>query len=1176
MNKVIRLFLLAFLMMSDLSYAQLVGDNMYLQGRWLEIGLAPNGAMGATRNAPAGYHPRPGTTLFTVYDPLTCTSANPASALASVYDWGHDGWTVGTPTYMGDYTLPGSPWEGWAIQINSVTNFAYFTNYQSTAAVGCNGYTGSGGAVTTATTGAFTSYSSTGGALIGNWSGSSGSGALSIRKEYRVDTLGSNLVVTAVFKNTTAAALTGVYYMRSLDPDNSETWTGGSFSTNNTIDYQNDFYHRVLVSATGTGTAAATGTPATKLGLGTKDCRAKCLIYTSWPLSTSANLATIWAGTSGSLGTATYNNTLNGDYALGLVYNLGTIAPFDSTVISYAYIYNGTIGIDSAFPAPQMVINGVAYDSIATDTVCTGNTLPVNIIHGNTRDWSWSKWQWSPAIGLASDTGVNNTIDASLLTGVTTYTITGTDSAMGNCASKTFLLTVVPVTSAAPIVRDTTFCQGIVPPPLTATGSGLLWYTTPTGGVGSSTGPIVPTGTLGVFTYYVSQTIAGCTSPRTPINITIAPPPVITLANNGPLCPGSTLIVTLSDTLTVTTGVTYSWTGPGGYTATTHDVTIPNVIYADSGVYTVIVNNNGCATYPTSNTVIVHSTPGSPTIVNPTYCQYLSSSPLTATGSNILWYNTATGGVGSPTAPIPSTAVAGTFTYYVTQTVNGCESLRYPVTVTVNAKPVVPVITNTPGSYCPNQPFNTYTILLGTNILWYTAATGGVGSTTPPVVNTANPGTYTYWASQTVLGCESDRTPVTVTVYDQVSASFNYMIHYGCHGDTVSFYNTSTGAVNFMWDFGDGTSSIAASPTHIYPTQGVYTVKLFSHSANCVDSNIQTIDLRHPNNAGFNFTPGVVCQGLPVTFTDTSVATGPSYMWNFGDGNTSTVKNPLHSYINTGVYNISLVVTDFVPCMDTAYGVVSVDSLGSASMTMSDTVLCLGNYVTLNAVYSHIGLADFVWNFGNGDSIKNVDPVLYAYNTPGTYTISATARYRVCPDAAAAEVITVYPQPTINLGDNTTICDGSTSLILSDAINATNPAATWLWNTGATTPAIGVSVSGLYYVTVSFGGCAASDSVLVTNDCHIAMVTAFTPNGDGVNDYFNPRLYMGEGLKTFNMKIYNRWGELIFEATSIDGRGWDGKYNNVPQPEGVYVYVIDAEFIDGKKVNDRGNITLLR
>ena len=329
----------------------------------------------------------------------------------------------------------------------------------------------------------------------------------------------------------------------------------------------------------------------------------------------------------------------------------------------------------------------------------------------------------------------------------TSGTYLDTLSTILGCDSMITLHLFVKPQPAAPVISgDTFYCQGEAFVPFTVTGAGILWYTTPTGGVGTPAAPVVPTGTPGVYIYYASQVVNGCESARDSIKVT------------------------------------------------------------------------------------VNLTPAAPTAPAVTYCQYTATVPLTATGTNILWYTSATGGTGSATAPTPSSSVAGVFTWYVSQTNNTCEGPRTPVTVTIFAKPPAPVITNDPGTYCPGQPFNNWTIVLGSNILWYTAATGGVGSTTAPVVNTSVPGTYTYWASQTVNGCEGDRSSVTVVVNGIVTADFSYTIRRGCHGDTVSFTNLSTGGVNYSWNFGDGTSSTVFSPTHIYPVQNTYTVKLFTHS----------------------------------------------------------------------------------------------------------------------------------------------------------------------------------------------------------------------------------------------------------------------------------------------------------------------------------------------------------
>jgi len=133
-----------------------------------------------------------------------------------------------------------------------------------------------------------------------------------------------------------------------------------------------------------------------------------------------------------------------------------------------------------------------------------------------------------------------------------------------------------------------------------------------------------------------------------------------------------------------------------------------------------------------------------------------------------------------------------------------------------------------------------------------------------------------------------------------------------------------------------------------------------------------------------------------------------------------------------------------------------------------------------------------------------------------------------------------------------------------------------LWNTGETSSTLTATESGRYWLKESIGECSTTDSVWIKRDCYINIPNSFSPGGDGLNDYFLPRELLSSGLKTFKMNIYNRWGENIFSTTSIDGRGWDGKYNGVPQPLGVYVFVIEVEFINNVRKNYSGNVTLIR
>ncbi len=742
-------------------------------------------------------------------------------------------------------------------------------------------------------------------------------------------------------------------------------------------------------------------------------------------------------------------------------------------------------------------------------------------------------------------------------------------------------LSIYAVGLATPptVVSPVTYCQYAVADTLLATGepgNKIRWFTTDTGTTIALPGSPTPnTSVPGITWYYVRQGNKPCMSAPDSVEVIVnAQPLAPVISGVTTYCTGETAV---PFTITGAAGSSFLWytTGTGGTGSTI--APIANTATGGTTTYWATQTVLGCESPRDSISVTVHVTPAAPAITGTnTYCQNDTYVPPVATGTNILWYTVPTGGVGTTTVPVINTALPGIYNLYATQSDSGCTSLRALFTITVNPTPAAPEINNDPNTYCLRQTFVPFTVISGTGVLWYTGATGGTGSGTPPTINTGIPGTDTSWVTQTVLGCISQRVPVVVTVNDSVKSHFNFLIKYGCSGDTVILNNTSYGATQYLWDFGNGASSTNPDPTYVYSVQGVYTITLTASALGCADSSSQTANLLHPIQAFFTMDTGIICQDKSVTFTDASIGTTLTYLWNFGDGSTSTIPNPTHTFIHTGIYQVYESVTDFVPCHDTMYRTVYVDTISGISMDITDTVICQGTYITCNGLYSAIGNTGSIWNFGDGSGIQNVNPVEHGFNSTGVFTITLTAVYRACPDTSATRKVTVIPQPAIYLGPDTSICKGSESVILTDNINAGNPLAKWLWSTGQTTSSIAVVAPGYYYATVNVNNCYASDTIWVQNNCYMDIPNAFTPNNDGVNDFFFPRQLLTKGLATFSMNIYDRWGELIFQTTSIDGRGWDGKFNNVDQPNGVYVFVIDATFIDGQKEHHQGNVTLLR
>ena len=195
------------------------------------------------------------------------------------------------------------------------------------------------------------------------------------------------------------------------------------------------------------------------------------------------------------------------------------------------------------------------------------------------------------------------------------------------------------------------------------------------------------------------------------------------------------------------------------------DVVIPNItLTAGAQVIRLTI---GATDYINLNYMTFTSaTTPPPTVTSPvTYCQGVTATALTATGTALKWYTVATGGTASTTAPIPSTSTAGNTTYYVSQTVNGIESSRASLVVTVNAKPTSPTVIGSV-NYLVSQPSTALTAS-GTSLLWYTVPTGGTATTTAPIPSTVSIGSTNYYVSQTVSGCESNRAIITVAVTSQ-------------------------------------------------------------------------------------------------------------------------------------------------------------------------------------------------------------------------------------------------------------------------------------------------------------------------------------------------------------------------------------------------------------------------
>lgn len=433
-----------------------------------------------------------------------------------------------------------------------------------------------------------------------------------------------------------------------------------------------------------------------------------------------------------------------------------------------------------------------------------------------------------------------------------------------------------------------------------------------------------------------------------------------------------------------------------------------------------------------------------------------------------------------------------------------------------------------------------------TNYLWNTGAVS-------PSINTSVAGTF--WVQvQTLAGCTfSDTIRVKV---DSIPRMRDTVL---CTDTFTVILSMPPGHQNYLWNTGATGNAIAVT------TPGTYFVQVLSAS-NCVfiDTAIVTRD-------AVSIGPDtILCiSQTPYYLVPQPSANFTSYLWNDGSSNDSL------TVTKTGTYSVRVQTIYNCTLRDTVQ--VTVDSTPYLNIVLPDTVLCDGEPVLFRADVQQQGLTTLTWNFDDGTpEQQNVNPVLHSFDPDGIYRVSIRTDFRVCEDLVDTQEVIVHPYPSLNVGRDTTICLNGQALLLGDASIAADPDAHFRWNTGDTTGFITARHHGLFWATVTKNGCATTDSVQVFKDCYIDVPNVFTPNGDGTNDYFFPRQFLGRSVAKFKMIVYNRWGQIVFETTSPNGRGWDGKFNDEDQPQGVYIYLIEASFTNAASEKYQGNVTLLR
>jgi gliding motility-associated-like protein len=596
----------------------------------------------------------------------------------------------------------------------------------------------------------------------------------------------------------------------------------------------------------------------------------------------------------------------------------------------------------------------------------------------------------------------------------------------------------------------------------------------------------------------------------------------------------------------------------------------------------------------------VFITPPSPLpgVAPVTYCQSQPSSPLTATGQNLLWYGTAaTGGTASPSAPSPSTATAGTTNYYVTQTSNGCPSARAAIAVTVKPKPVTPTATITNLIYCQYEVAAPLSATGTGTILYYTSQTGGTGVTTL-IPTTNNPGTFYYYADQTVNGCPSDRivytvvvkakpgppivvSPVNLCQYDQAPPLT-------AQGQNLKWYPSASG--------GTGVPTPPIPYTGYEDSIRYYVTQTINGCES--DRAVIQVNVNYKPNATFVASKPYVCQLDTISFNYYGNARpNAEYNW-FIPSPYGTIESgqgtqgPLVAHFDSaGIFNVRLIVNNRGCLSAPVFLPVEVRPLPVLHVKAKSDV-CIGEVVDIILDSATTGVATFNWTFDGGEMVYGTQtggPYGIRWQTPGDKYVTVTGTTRNCTSKELVDTITVHDYPTVEFinkpsGD---ICAGDSVRL---QVRDLGPGYFYAWTPqqffGSKSETSGGSIAwatpspsltkAALYVTVSDSfGCKTTDSLVLNAKpcCDVYFPNAFTPNNDGTNDRFMIISAGHPNLSSF--RVINRWGRVIWE-TGDSRQGWDGTYAGEPQPTGTYFYYARYKCANGQEYEQKGEVTLVR
>jgi gliding motility-associated-like protein len=433
-----------------------------------------------------------------------------------------------------------------------------------------------------------------------------------------------------------------------------------------------------------------------------------------------------------------------------------------------------------------------------------------------------------------------------------------------------------------------------------------------------------------------------------------------------------------------------------------------------------------------------------------------------------------------------------------------------------------------------------------------------IGTFNPRLIATSN------------YGC-IDSVSVAIIVNPNAKASFTVNDSDQCiNNQNFIFNNTSTVSsgqvVKWLYSFGNGQFGNQAQSKGVFRNSGVYTIILQTTTdSGCVDSFSKTIRVYPKPKAAFAINDSMQClRGNYFVFRNRSMdSIGlQSFLWNINDESLQILDSAVYSFKSDSVKNITLIVNSIVGCADTITRQVTVKPMPDPSFQPLNLFYCInsGTYPLSPKTPGGTFLG------------KNVVSNQYVPTNLWEDTVIYRVTVNGCTDSSS-RFTNVYPGPNAFLGNDTVLCKYEA---LELRVNSWS--SKYVWNTGSDRQYIKVTDPGTYSVIVTNACGIDYDTIIVqfrTVNCRLFLANAFTPNGDGINDFYKP---VTNNVAEMEYEIFNRWGEKIFIGTLNDA-GWDGTCRGEPVQEDAYLVVITYTYSSADhffKLSERGTVILMR